>query len=203
MKMLIKNGMKILADYSMALIVFLIFLYPFFGLTKDNVYVWLPLYSAVFFIFAFAVIYADMKDLAKKEKRPQYELKPYPLKGAVYGLVGMAPVAVLVLVGALLHFSSFTADRIRHLIVNIILGPLYFVYRPLNESLTGYIISMLLLPLIAMLGYLAGFYGIEIFGKVFRKKAAVQEREFSKSPWNPTNNAKKSSGKKKKKKTNG
>lgn len=202
MKMHIKNGMKILTDYSMALIVFLIFLYPFFGLTKDNVYVWLPLYSAVFFIFAFAVIYTDMKDLAKKEKRPQYDLKPYPLKGAVYGLVGIVPVAVLVLVGALLHFDSFTADRIRHLIVNIILGPFYFLYRSLNESLIGYIVSVLVLPLMAMLGYLAGFYGIDIFGKIFRKKAAVQERSFTKSPWNPTNSAKKGTGKKKKK-TNG
>ncbi len=202
MKMYIKNGMKILADYGMALIVFLIFLYPFFGLTKDNVYVWLPLYSGVFFVFAFAVIYADMKDLAKKEKKPQYDLKPYPLKGAVYGLVGIIPVAVLVLVGALLHFDGFTADRIRHLTINIILGPFYFVYRSLNESLTGYIFSVLLLPLMAMLGYLAGFYGIDIFGKVFRKKASVQERAFTKSPWNPTNNVKKSSGKKKKK-TNG
>ncbi len=199
MKMYIRNGTKILADYGMALIVYIIFLYPFMGLTKDSLYTWLPLYSAVFFIFAFAVIYADMKDIAKKEKRPQNELHPYPLKGAVYGLVGIVPVAALVLVGSLLHFDNFSADRIRHLLVNIILGPFYFLYRPLNESLIGYTASMLLLPLTAMLGYLAGFYRIDIFRKIFRKKDAAQERGFTKSPWNPTNNTKKSPGKKKKK----
>jgi hypothetical protein len=53
-----------------------------------------------------------------------------------------------------------------------------------------------------MLGYLAGYYGLDIFRKIFRKKNEVQERAFTKSPWNPTNSAKKSSGKKKKK-TNG
>jgi len=199
MKMYVRNGLKILADYGMVLVVFVIFLYPFLGLTKDSLYVWLPLYSAVFFIFAFAVIYADMKELAKKEKKPQYDLKPHPFKGAIYGFVSIVPVAVLVLVGSLLRFSSFSADRLRHVLVNIILGPFYFLYRALNESLIGYTASMLLLPLIAMLGYLAGFYGIDIFRKISGKKKEVQERPFTKSPWNPTNNTKKSSGKKKKK----
>ncbi|HEX2946257.1 MAG TPA: hypothetical protein VHT96_09925 [Clostridia bacterium] len=199
MKIYIKNGMKVLADYTMSLMVFLIFLYPFIGLTKGNLYRWLPLYSAIFFIIAYLAIYSDMRELAKKEKKPQYQLNPYPFKGAVYGLIGIIPVSVLVLAGSLMHFSNFTADRMRHLFVNALLGPLYFLFGTLKESIAGYIIALLTLPLIAMLGYLAGFYGINIIGKVFRKKEAEQERTFTKSPWNPTNNAKKSSGKKKKK----
>jgi hypothetical protein len=198
-KSYIRNGMKVLADYCMALIIFLIFLYPFIGVTKGNLYKWLPWYSALILIIGFMAIYSDMKELAKKEKKPQYELKPYPFKGAVYGLIGVIPVSVLAIVGSLIHFNNFSADRIRHLLVNTILGPLYIIYGSMNESVAGYIISLALLPLIAMLGYLAGFYGINIIGKVFRKKKAEQERSFTKSPWNPTNNAKKSSGKKKKK----
>jgi H+/Cl- antiporter ClcA len=87
----------------------------------------------------------------------------------------------------------------RHLFVNTLLGPLYFLFGAMNESVVGYILSLLMLPFIAMLGYLAGFYGISIIGKVFWKKEAEQERTFTKSPWNPTNNAKKGSVKKKKK----
>ena len=199
MKMYIKNGMKVLVNYSASLVLFLIFLYPFIGLAKDNIYNWLPWYSALFFILAYLLIYTDMKYLAIKEKKPQYELKPYPFKGAVYGIIGVIPISVLVLVGSLLHFDNSAVDRIRHILVNVILGPLYFVYGMLHESVIGYIVSILLLALTAALGYLAGFYGINILGMVFKRKGTVQERTFTKSPWNPTNNAKKAGGKKKKK----
>lgn len=199
MKMYIRNGMKLLANYTVSLVLFIIFLYPFIGLTKNNLYIWLPWYSALFFILAYFLIYLDMKALAIKEKKPQYELNPYPLRGAVYGVIGVIPISVIVVIGSLIRFSDFSADRIRHLLVNTILGPLYFLYGSMHESVISYAVSILLLVFTAMLGYIAGFYGINILNKVFRKKEEAQERPFTKSPWNPTNNAGKSSEKKKKK----
>lgn len=202
MKMYLKNGMKLLANYGVSLVLFLIFLYPFMGFTKNNLYTWLPIYSAVFFIFAYLLIYSDMKALAIKEKKPQYDLKPYPLKGALYGIIGVIPISVIVVIGSLIRFNDTVADRILHIIVNIVLGPLYFLYGingPLHETAAVYAASILLLVLTAMLGYLAGFYGINILAKVFRKKNVTPEKTFTKSPWNPSNTAKKGSGKKKRK----
>lgn len=198
MKDMIKSSAKILYNYAMALIVFVIFIYVFMSLTKENFDKWLPLYSFLLFLFTFLIIYSDMKGLAIKEKRPQYEMNPYPLKGLVYGLIGSIPIALLVAVAAIIRFSDDTVERIKHLAINTFLGPMYFLIRGLDETPIGYIAAILMLPLIAMLGYLAGYHGINITDKI-KKKKAVQEKGFTKSPWNPTNASVKGAGKKKKK----
>jgi len=202
MKQYIKAGGKILYDYAMSLIIFVVFLYPFIGLAKDNLYTWLPLYCIIVFLFTFLLIYSDMKALAIKEKKPQYELNPYPLKGLVYGLVSIIPVILVTGVLSMLSLDNATADRIRHLVINTLLGPMYFIIGWMKESLLGYAAAILVIPVLAMLGYLAGYYGIYIMKTVFRKKYEVQEKGFTKSPWNPTA-GRKDPPKKKKKSTSG
>ena len=199
MKNYIKNGAKILFDYTMVLIVFAIFIYPFMSITKDNFNEWLPLYCILMFLIAFFIIYLDMKELAIKEKRPQYELNPYPLKGLVYGLIGTIPIALLVAVASMIHLENSVADHIKHVAINTFLGPMYFIIRWLKEAPVGYVAAILLLPLLAMLGYLAGFYGIKIMSRLKGRKAATTEKAFAKSPWNPTNASGANTGKKKKK----
>lgn len=199
MKQYLKTGGKILYDYTMSLIIFVVFLYPFIGLAKENIYTWLPLYCIIVFLFTFFLIYSDMKALSIKEKKPQYELNPYPLKGLVYGLVAIIPVAVVAGVLSLLHFEDSVIDRIRHVSVNILLGPMYFIIGLMKESFLGYTIAILMIAILAMLGYLAGYFGINIFKIIFRKKDVIQEKGFTKSPWNPTvAQKKKKTGKKKK-----
>ena len=202
MKQYFRTGGKILYDYVMSLVIFIVFLYPFIGLAKENIYTWLPLYCIIVFLFTFFLIYFDMKDLAIKEKKPQYKLNPYPLKGLIYGLVAIIPVAVAAGVLSLLHFENSVADRIRHLSVNILLGPMYFIIGWMKESFFGYVIAILVIPILAMLGYLAGHFGINIFRTIFKKKEVVQEKGFTKSPWNPTIDQKKT-GKNKKKSSSG
>jgi len=202
MKQYIKTGGKILYDYAMSLIIFVVFLYPFIGLAKENLYIWLPFYCIIIFIITFFLIYSDMKALAIKEKKPQYELKSYPLKGLVYGLFSIIPVVLITGVLSLLRFDSVTADRIRHLAINTLLGPMYFIIGWMKESLLGYAAAILVIPVLAMLGYLAGYFGINIMKTVFKKKYQVQEKGFTKSPWNPTA-GRKDSAKKKKKRTTG
>lgn len=198
MKNYIKNGAKILYSYAIALIVFVIFVYPFMAFTKDNFNVWLPLYCFLMFLFLFFIIYVDMKGLAIKEKRPQYELNPYPLKGLVYGMIGIIPIALPVAVASLIHLENSTVDHIKHVAINTFLGPMYFIIRWLNEAPVGYAAAILLLPLIAMLGYLAGFYGINIMSRLRIKKEVPTEKVFKKSPWNPSNASGTSTKKKKK-----
>ncbi len=198
MKQYIKTGGKILYDYAMSLIIFVVFLYPFIGLAKENLYTWLPLYCIIVFIFTFLLIYTDMKALAVKEKKPQYELSPYPLKGLVYGLFAIIPVVLVTGVLSLLRFDNSAADRLRHLAINTLLGPVYFIIGWMKESFIGYAAAILVIPILAMLGYLAGYFGINILKTVFKKKNVAQEKGFTKSPWNPTVGRKNTVKKKKK-----
>lgn len=201
MKQYIKSGARILYNYSMTLIFFLMFLYPFMSVTGDKFNSWLPAYCFIGFIFIAFLTYTDMKELAKKEKKPQYELDPKPWKGLVIGLTGFIPVALVVSVLALLRFEAEYAERIKHLVINGLIGPVYFVARLANESVIGYIAAVLLIPAVAAVGYLMGYYGIDIMKKL-RKKDQIQEKPFTKSPWNPSLNEDKTA-KKKKKKTGG
>ncbi len=197
MKEYIKQGARILGNYCISLVIFAIFIYPFMSITGENFNKWLPLYCVIIFLFATLIIFSDMKTIAIKEKRPQYDLNPYPLKGLVYGLISIIPLAVITAASALFHFQDGIIDHLKHVAVNVLLGPMYFLIRLLKESPLGYAAALLLIPLIAMLGYLAGHYGVNITEKI-RKKKPVQEKGFTKSPWNPTNKTS-GTGKKKKK----
>lgn len=200
MKQYIRCGARILYDYVIALIIFVVFLYPFIGLTGDKLYVWLPLYSFILFLLAFYLIYAEMKGQGIKEKKPQNNMNPYPLKGAVYGLFSVIPLSFVAAVISAIPIKDLTLGNLRHIAVNTILGPLYFFFRWLGETLLGYAAAILLIPVISALGYLAGYFGFHLKGVIFKKKEIAKEPEFKKSPWNPTINQKNAGAKKKKKK---
>ena len=155
---------------------------------KETFLAWLPWYSLLLFIFLFYVVYIDLKELAAREKKPVYNMHPYPLKGLVYGLIGAVPLAAVVAVlKFLVSFQDEIAENIKRVVVNGFLGPLLFVVKWGNDTDLAYFVSILLIPVITMLGYLAGFYGINVKEKIFGKKP-VPEKGFTKSPWNPTLN---------------
>ena len=197
----VRNGLKVLYNYIIVLVIYVIFIYVFLSITQDKFNDWLPLYCILLFIFLFFLLYTDMKALAVKEKRPQYDLHPYPLKGLVYGALGTLPVAVVVAVASLIRLQNDIIQHMKHVAINVFLGPMYFVIRWLHESPAGYAAAILLLPVIAMLGYLAGYYGFNIMDKV-KKKKPEPEKKFTKSPWNPSNASGKGTGKRKKKEKN-
>lgn len=196
----IKNGFKVLVDYLIALLIFVIFIYVFISLAGNQFITYLPLYSILVFTFGVLIVYSDMKGVALKEKKPQYELKPYPLKGAVYGLLGFVPIAVLEIISVMLVFSNEGYERIKHVSLNVLMGPVYFMIRLAGEAPWGYALASLLIPLIAMIGYISGFYGFE-FNKKKKEQYAAQAAAFKKSPWNPSNNIKGKPGGKKKTKS--
>lgn len=162
MKNYISGGLKVLIAYFLSLVVFGVFLFTVLSLAKDNFGFWLLVYCFVIFLLLAFMIYSDMKRLALKEKRPQYDLNPYPAKGLVYGLIGIIPLAVLEIIYPLINFGDPIMDRIKHLALNTLLGPLYGFIKLGNESAIAYAAALLLIPLFAMLGYMAGFYGFEL-----------------------------------------
>lgn len=196
MKNYIRSSSKVLFGYLSSLIIFVVFLYIFLSFTKERFGDLLPYYSLFVFLLMILIIYNDQKSMAIKEKKPQYDLHPYPMKGLVYGLMGILPVALLVAIAALIKLDDPFAARIRELAINTILGPVFFLIKWMNESVPGYIVAILLIPLISTLGYLAGYYKIEIMSKIIKKKAPP-EKGFTKSPWNPSNIPDKSAKKKK------
>jgi len=203
MKRYISKGFRVLYTYAITDLVFVVFLYPLLGLMKERETFlrWLPWYSILIFIFLFFVLYIDQKELATKEKKPVYDLHPYPLKGLVYGLIGAVPLAVVTAVFKIfVQFQTEIGENIKRVIINGLFGPLLFIIKWCNEAVPAYFAAILLIPLISAFGYIAGYYGINIKEKIFGKKP-VQEKGFTKSPWNPSLDGNKPKKKKKKKST--
>lgn len=196
MKNHIKGGVKILAGYLITLLIFIVFLYTFISITKDNFVKWMPVYSFIFFLLLYLFTYSDMKRLALKEKKPQYELNPYPVKGLVLGLIGFLPIALIEIVYPFIVHENETVMRFVELAIMAILGPLYWILKLFDKTFLGYAAASLAVPFIAMFGYLAGYYGFD-FTKYFKKTRVEKPMEFKKSPWNPTVSKNKSSSKKK------
>lgn len=163
-----KNGLKVFFDYCISLIIFVIFLYVFLGLTKDNYSFWIPLYSFINFLLLFSILYGDIKKVAMKEKRPQYDLKPYPMKGLFIGLIGFLPFFLLQLIYPLIIFNDPIYNRVKELVLKTLLGPVYFVVRLFGVTTLGYVVASLLIPIVSMLAYMAGYYGFELKKKKFQ-----------------------------------
>jgi hypothetical protein len=169
----IKGALKVLGDYSITLLIFLFFSYPFFK--------HLRIYSFVIFIITALLVYADMHKLAIKEKRPQYNLNPHPLNGLAYGILGYLPVLVLILVYPLINITTSVINfaNLKHLLLNALMGPLFFLLKFGNETTQAYFLAWCIIPVIAMLGYLAGFYGFEV-GSIYRKFVKVNPNKAAK-----------------------
>jgi len=197
----IKGGLRVLGDYAAALLVYVILLYTFIAITGDNFLNWLPVYSFLMFAIMALFLYSDFWRLAAKEKKPQYNLKPYPLKGLVFGLIGILPLAVIKIIDIFIVFGDELGDKLKGMIVDgVIFGPLYFCLKLFEKNALGYIIALLLVPLLTMAAYMLGYYDIKL-GKVLGiKKDVVYEKKQTLSPWNPAVKALEQEKNKKKKK---
>lgn len=172
-----KNALKVFSDYCITLLIFVIFIYPVLSFAKANYLTWVAVYSFVIFLLLYKLLFADLKTIAIKQKRPQYNLHPHPLNGLLFGLAGFIPVVILEIVYLFLHFNVDTYNRIAHIALNIILGPEYWFVKVLGSSAAAYIAATLLVPVICMLGYLAGFYNWNL--SLFKKKDARNVKDQS------------------------
>ncbi len=182
----IKGGLKVFYDYCISLILFIIFLYPFLSFTKENFLKWLPLFSLFIFLLMALITYSDMKALAFKEKRPQYSetMMPYPWKGIVLGLIGFVPFIIIEIVLFSFTFGE-VLEVLKPALIKGLLGPIYFFISIADNGALGYIIANLAIPVISLLGYLAGHYDYDLgvkFKKYFKKLKEIKEKIQEKYP---------------------
>lgn len=167
----IRRGLKITTDYCITLIIFVIFLSIVFNVAKNNLQTGVFLFSILIFLILFSMIYTNMSDVAFREKRPQYGLHPSPYKGFLYGLIGMVPVFILQLSYYFIPYSENLVTLQRRVLQGVS-GPVYWLASLISEEAWAYHLVLLVIPVIAGLGYLAGHYEFYIMRKlkIFNKK---------------------------------
>lgn len=150
----LKGSLRVMADYCISLLIFSFFIITFFNHRI--------IYSFIIFLLFVFLLHSDIKRLAIKEKRPQYNLKPHPFKGLILGFIGFSPFIALVLVYPLITFNNSFYDNLKRVILNVLLGPLYFFVKLGGSTYTMYLAAMLIVPVATMISYLAGYYGFDL-----------------------------------------
>lgn len=154
MKTYISGSLKVLMNYGIILLIFIIFLPA--GLNSISIYSW------VIFILMLLLLYSDFNSLALKERKPAYNIVNYPLKGLIMGAAGFLPIIIIALVLNLADFGSENANIIKNAILKVITAPLF-------GFLTENLLLLLIIPVVVGLAYLAGHYGKEL-PRIFKSK---------------------------------
>lgn len=163
MKIYLKGAFVSLKTILLVDVVFVSFLAIILGIAKERVSFWLLFYSIfIFLLLLLPMLYTDFHRLAIKENRPQYDINPSPFNGFVYGLVSIIPFGILVFINFYVPLANEFYDRAKHLLLNTLVGPVYWVIKIGNESLISYVLALIVIVLITGLGYLAGTKGYYI-----------------------------------------
>jgi len=177
----IKRGLKITGDYIVVLIIFGIFSSIIFSLFKENLETGITIFSVIIFLIMFAMMYTNMSDIAFREKRPQYNINPPPYKGFIYGVIGTLPILLV----QLIYYFVNVPDEfliLKRRVLQAFTAPLYWIARLISHDEWAYHAVLAVIPVIAGLGYMAGFYGfyitkkLKIFEKL-KKKQNVKKDE--------------------------
>ncbi|MFO7635781.1 MAG: hypothetical protein R6W96_00555 [Clostridia bacterium] len=162
-----------------------VFLFTFFliaPISMENTYLWISIYSVIFFAFLFSFLYRRMREAGSRENHEanRASVRPYPLKGLVYGLLGFLPFLFLELLYFLIHDPSSMemSMRIFHIAFRCIFGPMYFIIRGLGYTWFAYLAASSVVPLIAMTGYMAGFFNVDI--ATIKEKKEKETEDFLK-----------------------
>lgn len=174
----ILRGLKVTSNYIMALILFVIFTMPIISIAQDSLQTVMSAFSFLIFLFMFYIIYVDMRVVAFKEKRPQYNINPSKFKGFFYGLIGMIP---LVLIQSILLSLRFPEDLqvLKRKLYQGFAGPFYWLSRLLGDEPVHYILSFLVVIIIAGLGYYAGHKEFYLVSYI-RQKLGIKKRAHNK-----------------------
>lgn len=176
MKKDIKNSLKIFTSYILILVLFTMFVPIILNISKDNTVPFLVVYSFLLFLMLFSMIYSDTHKIASIERKPASEAKAYPLKGFVLGVLGFLPITILGMVYPFINTVTFPfikidpvlLDRLKHVALNTVLSPFYFIIKAGNESVPAYIAAFLMVPVITAIGYYCGYKGYEL-SRLFKK----------------------------------
>jgi len=179
-KTFFRHAMKVTVDYFVVLLLFAILSYPILSMAGENPRMPVGVISFLLFLALFGLTYRDFFEIAVREKRPQYEINPTPIRGLLLALLGLVPVWVLQLVTFLLPLDENEVFRRRILQVLSVpfywLGSLLGVWAPLYVVLTGLTVVMV------FLGYLAGLHEFYLMQRIYKlvgytpKKRIVKPR---------------------------
>jgi len=174
----IKRGLRITVDYVVALVIFGVFSSIIFSLFKNNIETGILIFSVLVFLIMAAMMYTDMIDTAFREKRPQYNINPPPYKGFMYGVIGTLPVLLIQLVYYLVSVPE-ELQIFKRRVLQAFTAPLYWLARILSHDEWAYHAVLVIIPGIAGLGYLAGFYNFYILKKlkIFEKLKKNNEKK--------------------------
>jgi hypothetical protein len=162
----------------MVILLFWVLLSVLTGIAGKSLGQWMPVYSFGISVILALLIYPYMKNLAIKETKPYIQKRPHPLKGLTYGVMAFMPVILIELLYPLVSFDSDELMKLKLGILKVLLCPVYWIVNLFGDTALSYILASSVVPLIAMLGYLGGFYGIDL-GKYFiRAKKSLSRREL-------------------------
>jgi hypothetical protein len=159
-----KQARKVTFDYLIFLIVYVAFLPLVISIAKDNVDKWIPLYAFIVSSLLYLVIWSELYEYGRKEKKPMYNLDPSPHKGFLIGILGVLPFYILAMAAFL--FNHLKAEELKFtpelidIINNAFLSPVYFLIVIFGGSTTGYFLGTVSVPVVCYLAYLLGHKGI-------------------------------------------
>ncbi len=171
----IKRSLKICTDYALALILFFLFTMPVISGAKENTQNAMTYLSIGVFIILFYTVYIDMRNMAFKEKRPQYNINPPFYKGFLYGLMGIIPLVVIQIILIIIKVPTEYETLHRRLYQGFG-GPLYWLSRIFGDQPIHYVISFAVLAIIAGVGYFAGFKDFYLLSFI-RQKLGIKSKE--------------------------
>lgn len=170
----ITRGLKLTISYGIVLVLFQVFLVPVISLAKDNIVGFMPYLSFAIFLMLFFSVYVEMRILAFKEKRPQYHINPSPYKGFLYGVIGIIPLVIIQTVLMLIRVPEDFAILKRRA-YQAFSGPLYWFSKLLGNEPIHYVLSFLLVVLMAGLGYYAGHKDF-LITELIRQKLGIKKK---------------------------
>jgi len=165
-KTFIKHALKTTTDYIAVLFIFVIFSYPIISISGENPKTPVFWTSIILFIIAFYLVYKDMQEIAIREKRPQYEINPTPVRGMFMGLAALVPIWFVQIVIVSIPLPDFLV--LQHRALQAVSVPVYWLASLLGGSKLMYFIVLLILAGIAALGYYSGLQEFYILKKFYK-----------------------------------
>lgn len=168
----LKDSFKILLRYILCLLLFAVFATPFMKYKVACTF--------VLFIMMAVLIYSEMYNVAKHDKQPKRNIKPNVLRGLMLGFIGFLPVFIIFLIiyiynpahsTAIIYKVDVDLNKLKLAAEIALLCPLYLFFKAGGETAFSFFISMLIVPFISMLGYISGYYDLNLLQKILRPKA--------------------------------
>jgi len=177
MKIFIKRSLKTTISYGAGVFLFTFFLIAPISM-ENNRNTWIAVYSFVFFVFTCIFLYKQMWKAGEVEKRENGDIRPLWFKGLLYGLIGFAPFLLLEILYFLIYpgMDASLGANIFHAVFRCGFGPLYFIIRLLGYTWYSYLISSVIMPVVAFAGFWAGTGGMGIKGFINARRK--EEEDF-------------------------